>query len=66
MRRVAILIALLVLFAGAIRVASDAYEHRSHKALAEPDRGLRMAAMDRLASEQPAAVSSGHSTAANR
>jgi hypothetical protein len=47
MRRVAILIALLVLFAGAIRVASDAYEQHSHKALAEPDRGLRMAAMER-------------------
>ena len=46
MRRVAILIALLVLFAGAIRVASDAYEHHSHKALAEPDRGLRTAAME--------------------
>ena len=57
MRRVAILIALLVLFAGTIRVASDAYEHHNHKTFAEPDRGLRMSAMDRAGTPRPASGS---------
>jgi len=47
MRRVAILITAFVLLAGVIRAASDAYERHGHKTVAEPERGLRVTAMDR-------------------
>jgi hypothetical protein len=46
MRRAAILITAFVLLAGVIRVASDAFEHHGHKAIAEPERGLRTTAME--------------------
>ena len=46
MRRVAILIAALVLFAGVIRAASDAYAHHGHKTRADSGQGVRMSAAD--------------------
>jgi hypothetical protein len=47
MRRVALLLTAFILLAGVIRAASDAYERHGHKTVAEPERGLRITAMDR-------------------